>query len=148
MEGIGAALCTVMESARGNPAYSGAAFSVSVCLAARPASIAQIKLKTKSVGAFFGPSLVADQIARSGHHGRLPAEGMILANSDLQTDSANLIGDHVGKLPCSEAFFDHGKNPKWKRPRGADQAEKTLKDPSMNMVDRTFASSVFMTFSY
>jgi hypothetical protein len=32
-----------------------------------------------------------------------------------------------------------GENLRWKRP-GADQAEETLKDPSMNMVDRTLSA--------
>jgi hypothetical protein len=72
-------------------------------------SVPQIETNAKSIGDFFGASLVSDQVTRCDNNNWLPTVSVVLANNDLQTGRTDLIGDQVGKLHCTSTFFDHGK---------------------------------------
>jgi hypothetical protein len=86
-------------------------------------SLAQIELKAKSTGDLLSSSLIADQITRRGSHRRLPAKSMILTNNDFQANHPDLLGDHVGELGTTGAFFKHGES---LQTRGAPELNRPI----------------------
>jgi hypothetical protein len=74
-------------------------------------SISQVELHTQALRYFFCAPLKAERITLRKNNGRLPTEGMITPNRDVEVIHPDLAGDHRSELASRSAFFDHRSNP-------------------------------------
>jgi hypothetical protein len=74
-------------------------------------SIPQVELDTQALRYFFCAPLKAERITLRKNNGRLPTEGMITPNSDVEVIYPDLAGDDRGELESRFAFFDHRSDP-------------------------------------
>jgi hypothetical protein len=71
----------------------------------------QVELKAKPLSDFFDAPLITYQIAGRRDNIRLPSIGMVPANNDLQPDSSDPLGNHLGEMFRGDTFLEHDEFP-------------------------------------